>query len=271
MPIELINGEIKGNDGLVSVVKLNIPYTDETINLGVILQNKVTKEVKIKTIEDFSILKKCFNIDDVENFEYSLDILNKRQINFETIYSGKISDSMYVSEPNEYKLFEKNIEKEVEILFKNKVTLSKNIKHKRNLNKYSKTVYISNIKKEIEKKKLDKIIKTRKHINTDFGESKEISFISYFDDRPIIASQLVSIYVDFWNNFNSALLLRYINYNSIEEKVIYMPLSNGTVGLTDKINFVREESKKEGFILIDSSDSEEFISFMQHKNDNWFK
>lgn len=265
MPINLYSDINESIDGLLSVIKYNIPYTDETINVGVILQNSITNEIKIKTIDDFKVFKKCFALEDIENFEYSLDIINKRQIKIDNIFNGKISNSLYISEPNRYKFISKTIEEEITNVFSKKVTLSKNITKKRNLNQHSKTVYISNIKNKIKEKNLDKIIKTRKHINTDFGESKEISFLSYTESNPIIASQLISVYVDFWNNFNSALLLKYINYDSIEEKIIYMPLTNGTNGLNDKINFVREESIKEGFKLIDTSDSDEFIEYVKNK------
>lgn len=265
MPIKLHKDSGTYKKGLLSVIKLTIPYTDERINVGVVLQNTQTGEIKIKTIEDYKTIQKCFQISDFENIEYSLDILNKRQANMDSIFEGNLSPSIIVSSPSKYEITKSTIEEELLEIYFSKVTISKNKSVKRNLNRYSKTTLISNIKKEIKEKKLDKIIKTRKHIDTIFGESKEISFTSYSKDNPIVVSQLISIYVDFWNTFNNALLLKYIDNTSITDRVIYMPLSNGTAGLTDKVDFVKDQSRKEGFKLIDSADSKELLEFMKSK------
>jgi hypothetical protein len=45
-----------------------------------------------------------------------------------------------------------------------------------------------------------------------------------------------------------------------------MPILDGVAtGLGDKISFVKEQAKNEGFRLIDSSDSGEVLGFMKDK------
>jgi len=267
MPIDFSSRQSDNKNGLLSVLKLSIPYTGEVLNLGVILQDIATHEIRIKTVEDFGKLGKCFQIPDIENVHYAIEMLQKRQISRDTIYTGEISSSLIVSEPSKYIITAQNIDDEILSAFSSKVSLAKQLEQKRRLNPYSKTKLITSIQQEIKAKKWDKTIKTRKHIPMEFGEEKEISFVSFADKKPIVATQLVSLYVDFWDTFQNALLLRYLKDETISDKVIYMPPVGGTTGLADKIRFVKEQAEKEDFTLIDAADHNEVLGFMKEKAD----
>lgn len=267
MPIDFSSQQSDTKNGLLSVVKLSIPYTGEVLNLGVILQNTVTNEIKTKIVEDFNKLSKCFQISDIENVKYAIEMLQKRQIAKETIYTGEISPSLIVTEPSKYIITAQNIEDELLNAFSSKVSLAKQLTQKRKLNPLSKTKLITSIQQEIKLKQWDRTIKTRKHIPMLFGEEKEISFVSFAGKKPIVATQLVSLYVDFWDTFQNALLLRYVKDESITDKVIYMPPVGGKTGFGDKIRFVQEQADKEGFRLIDSADHNEVLELMKEKAD----
>lgn len=267
MPINFIAEQPESKNGLLSVVRLTIPYTGEVLNIGVVLQDMTTNEIRIQTIDDFSKLEKCFQIKDAENIEYALEILQKRQINESKIYTGQIAPSLIITEPSRYIISSQTIEQELENIFKAKVSLSKHIKPTRNLHPYSKTTLITKIQQEIKQKQWGKTIKTRKHIATEFGEDKEISLVSFAGENPIVAAQLVSLYVDFWATFQNALLLRYLKQPTITDKIIYMPPVGGVVGFADKLRFVKEQAEKEQFTLIDSIDSNEILGIMKQKAD----
>ena len=113
--------------GLLSLIKLSIPFTGEVLNLGVILQDTETNEIRMKIIEDFGKLEKCFQIPDIENIQYAIEILQKRQISRETIYSGEISSSLVVTEPSKYIITARNIEEELSNAFFAKVSLAKEL------------------------------------------------------------------------------------------------------------------------------------------------
>ncbi|MCX6061809.1 MAG: hypothetical protein NT103_06135 [Campylobacterales bacterium] len=267
MPIDFSTRQSDSKNGLLSVLKLSIPYTGEVLNLGVILQDITTNEIRIKTIEDFSKLGKCFQIPDVDNVHYAIEMLQKRQINQDNIYVGEISPSLIVSEPSKYIITSSSIDQELQNVFASKVSLSKQLEQKRKLNPYSKTKLITTIQQEIKAKKWDKTIKTRTHIAMEFGEEKEISFVSFANKKPIVATQLVSLYVDFWDTFQNALMLKYLKNETITDKVIYMPPVGGTAGLADKIRFVQDQAKKENFRLIDAADHNEILGLMKEKAD----
>lgn len=267
MPINFIAEQPESKNGLLSVVRLTIPYTGEVLNIGVVLQDIATNEIRIQTIDDFSKLEKCFQIKDAENIEYALEILQKRQINESNIYTGQIAPSLIITEPSRYIISSQNIEQELENIFKAKVSLSKHIKPTRNLHPHSKTVLITKIQQEIKQKKWEKTIKTRRHIATEFGEEKEISLVSFAGENPIVAAQLVSLYVDFWATFQNALLLRYLKQPTITDKIIYMPPVGGVAGFADKLRFVKEQAEKEQFRLIDSIDSNEILGIMKQEAD----
>lgn len=267
MPIDFSSQQSDSKNGLLSVLKLSIPYTGELLNLGIILQDVLTHEIRTKTVEDFGKLGKCFQIPDIENVQYAIEMLQKRQISRDTIYSGELSPSLIVSEPSKYIITAQTIEEELVNAFSSKVSLAKQLEQKRKLNPYSKTKLITSIQQDIKAKKWDKTIKTRKHIPMEFGEEKEISFVSFAGKKPIVATQLVSLYVDFWDTFQNALLLRYVKDESISDKVIYMPPVGGKTGFADKIRFVQEQADKEGFQLIDSADHNEVLELMKAKAD----
>lgn len=267
MPIDFSNRNRNGKSGLLSLLRLTIPNTGELLNVGVILQNTQSGEIKIKTVEELKKVQKCFNLSDTDNIEYSLEMLCKRQFSMDTIYQGEVSNSILVSEPSRYIIMSENIEDEIEKVFSNKVSLSHQLAKKRNLNPLSKTMITSKIKDEIKQKKWDKIIKTRKHLMMEFGESKEMSLVSEAKNNPIVVAQLISLYVDFLDTFQNALSLKYLKSISITDRVVYMPLVGGTAGFADKIRFVKEQSDKEGFRLVDSADSGELLGFMKEKAD----
>lgn len=267
MPIDFLSQQSDSKNGLLSVLKLSIPYTGEVLNLGVILQDTLTHEIRTKTVEDFGKLGKCFQILDIENVQYAIEMLQKRQISKDTIYSGELSSSLIVSEPSKYIITAQTIEEELVNAFSSKVSLAKQLEQKRKLNPYSKTKLITSIQQDIKVKKWNKIIKTRMHIPMQFGEKKEISFVSFAKKKPIVATQLVSLYVDFWDTFQNISLLRYVKDETINDKVIYMPLVGGTAGFTDKIRIVKEQADKDGFRLIDSADHNEVLELMKAKAD----
>lgn len=273
MPIDFTSQQSNSKNGLLSVLKLSIPYTGEVLNLGVVLQDVITNEIRTKTIEDFNKLSKCFQIPDIENVQYAIEMLQKRHIAKNIIYTGEISPSLIVTEPSKYIITAKNVEEELLNAFSSKVSLSKQLEYKRRLNPYSKTKLINSIQEEIKLKQWDKTIKTRKHIAMGFGEEKEISFVSFAGKKPIVATQLVSLYVDFWDTFQNAMLLKYLKDETITDKVIYMPLFSDSSfsdssSLVDKISFVKEQAKKENLVLIDTSDSGEVLDLMKEKADN---
>ncbi|KFN39740.1 MAG: hypothetical protein JU82_06030 [Sulfuricurvum sp. MLSB] len=267
MPIDFSSRQSDSKNGLLSVLKLSIPYTGEVLNLGVILQDAITHEIRTKTVEDFGKLGKCFQIPDIENVQYAIEMFQKRQISRDTICAGELSPSLIVSEPSKYIITSQNIEEELLNAFSSKVSLAKQLEHKRKINPFSKTKLITTIQQEIKAKKWDKTIKTRKHIPMEFGEEKEISFVSFAGKKPIVATQLVSLYVDFWDTFQNAMLLKYLKDETITDKVIYMPPAAGKTGFADKIRFVREEAEKEDFTLIDAADHNEVLELMKEKAD----
>lgn len=114
-------------NGLLSVVKLSIPYTGEVLNLGVILQDALTHEIRIKLIDDFEKLAKYFQIPDIENIRYAIEMLQKRQISRDTIYSGELSPSLIVTEPSKYIFTAPSLEEELVNAFFAKVSLAKEL------------------------------------------------------------------------------------------------------------------------------------------------
>lgn len=114
-------------NGLLSVVKLSIPYTGEVLNLGVILQDALTHEIRIKLIEDFEKLAKYFQIPDIENIRYAIEMFQKRQISRDTIYSGELSPSLIVTEPSKYIFTAPSLEEELVNAFFAKVSLAKEL------------------------------------------------------------------------------------------------------------------------------------------------
>ncbi len=257
----------KNSKALLSVIRLSMPYTGETLNIGIILKNQDTGEVKIKTIENFKNIKSCFQLSEHDNIEYAIEILQKRQSQNGEICIGELSRSLTVLEPSKHIITSLSMEEELNALFAAKVSLSKKTGQKRNINPFSKTKLITNIQNVIKEKKWSKELKTRKHLPTVFGEDKEISLVSMSKNTPVVATQLISLHVDFWDTFQNALLLRHLHDSTITDKIIYMPIIGNTSGLTDKIRFVKEQASKEDLRLIDSSDYDEILHFMKEKAD----
>ncbi|MBV5334781.1 MAG: hypothetical protein JZU49_03140 [Sulfuricurvum sp.] len=127
MPIDFSSQQSDSKNGLLSVVKLSIPYTGEVLNLGVILQDALTHEIRIKLIEDFEKLAKYFQIPDIENIRYAIEMLQKRQISRDIIYSGELSPSLIVTEPSKYIFTAPSLEEELVNAFFAKVSLGKEL------------------------------------------------------------------------------------------------------------------------------------------------
>jgi hypothetical protein len=255
------------NEGKFSLVQLNIPSTYETFNIGVIFQESENNNQHFKFIDNFDKLSKCLRIKEIGNIKYTIELLQDR-INNNELVGGNISRSINISAPQIFTYYSDDFESEFNKLFMKKVSLaSETLVHKKDISKRTKTEIISNIDTAIIKKDYSKIIQTRKYLTTIFGEQKEFDTVSYVNANPAIIAEVVSLDVDFFNQYSKSIsLLKLVANNNIQERILYAPIfDKNVVKFNEKKKALSDSARDNGFTFLDTKYPEEFIGYIYDK------
>lgn len=246
------------NDYKYSIIQLDIPQTYEVFNIGIILQDK--NSFKIKTIPSAFKLANCLHLQNISGIDFSLKILSDRILNYKKIEPGNVSQILKVSQIMHY-TSQKDIEAAAEELFADLVTLMKGMGSKnKTINEYDKPHILTSLKEVVASKKFTNIEFNKK---VSFAH-KKIDTVTYAQNKPIVAAEIVSPYVsDFLRNFGESLVvMQELNANEdIRLKMIYMPLHEELKG-TLKRNFdtTLEIADKNDIQVVTSPDYSAFLT-----------
>ncbi len=247
--------------------------SSELINIGVIVKNLETKEIKFKIFEDISKLLKRVYIENFKSLEYTFEILKKSILNHSNTFEyANFTNAIKINRPLPISIVYSSLEEQVEKMFTDKVTLLKTFNQIpiANNSEYDKRYIIDNINTYLRNQNLESIIKTRKMMPTLFGSSKQIDTIVYNEDnKPIIVSDIIhpkalkieDLYM------KSSFTLKNLSDTSIKEKFFYIPeVDDLSVETIQKINFIKESIKNENLKVNDSRDEKEYIETLVEKS-----
>jgi hypothetical protein len=254
-------------EGKFSLVQLNIPSTSELFNIGVIFEQSENNIFHTKFLDNFDRLTTCLRIKDIGNIQYSIDLLQKRIKQNNSLSIGNISRSIQISEPQTYAYYSNDFESEFSKLFMRKVSLAtKQIAH-REIRPKTKTDIINHIDTAIVKHSYTGVIKTRKYLTTTFGESKEFDTISYVNDSPAVIAQIIPFDHGFFDYYSKATsLLNVVASDRIQERIIYAPAYDKKISnYSQKMATLKETADDNGFTLLDTTSAEEFIGYIYEK------
>lgn len=256
--------------GEYSLIQIS-PTTDssELINIGVIVKNLETKEIEFKLFEDISKLSKRVYIENYKSLEYTFEILKKSIINHSDNFEYKnFTNAIKINKPLPISIISASLEEQAIKMFKDKVTLLKTFQQMAIVNnsEYDKRHIIDNINSYLRNKDLENIVKTRKMMPTLLGSAKQVDTIIYNEDnKPIIVSDIISPKTSKIEDLymKSLFTLKNLSDTSIKEKLFYIPDMDGlTIEVSQKINFIKENIKKENLKINDSKDEKEYIEML---------
>lgn len=241
--------------------------SQELINIGVILRDFMDNIPKIRLFDDMKKLSSRVHIDNIDSLEYGLDVLKKTVYkNNEDLIYKNFTNSIKINSPMPISITESTIEKQLEKLFYEKITLLKTFPtDSRNTvnNILDKNHIISNMNNFIKLKNLDKTIKTRKKMNTILGSSKQIDTIGYNQEgMPIIVSDIISPATSKIDEMyaQSFFTLKNLVDTTIKKRIFYIPTMDKIENeRLEQIEHIKRHIKIEGFFLNDSKDPKEFI------------
>ena len=241
--------------------------SQELINIGVILKSFQEDISQIQLFDDVKKLLSRVHIENINSLEYALSILKKTvdKNNGELIYKN-FTNNIKINAPVPISITEPTLEKQLEKLFYEKITLLKTFpadnRHTVN-NMLDKNHIISNMNSFIKLKNLDDTIKTRKQMNTTLGSSKQIDTIGYNKDgAAIIVSDIISPATSKIDEMYAKSLFTLNNLvdTTIQKKIFYIP----TMDVIEKerleqIKHIKAHIRGEGLFVNDSADPKEFV------------
>jgi len=256
--------------GEYSLIQIS-PTADssELINVGVIVKNLETNEIKLKLFDDMARLSKRVFIENEKSLAYAFEILKKNISNHSDSFDYRnFTNAIRINKPLPMSIIFDSLEEQTMKMYNDKVTVLKTFHQITSINnsKYDKRDIIDSINIYIRNQNLEDIVKTRKMMPTLFGSAKQIDTIIYSDDnKPIIVSDIISpttpkiedLYI------RSLFTLKNLKETSIKEKLFYIPyMDNLTHEVSQKINFIKENIKKENLKINDSKDEKEYIEML---------
>ena len=241
--------------------------SQELINIGVIFKSFQEDISQIQLFDDVKKLLSRVHIENINSLEYALSILKKTvdKNNGELIYKN-FTNNIKINAPVPISITEPTLEKQLEKLFYEKITLLKTFpadnRHTVN-NMLDKNHIISNMNSFIKLKNLDDTIKTRKQMNTTLGSSKQIDTIGYNKDgAAIIVSDIISPATSKIDEMYAKSLFTLNNLvdTTIQKKIFYIP----TMDVIEKerleqIKHIKAHIRGEGLFVNDSADPKEFV------------
>lgn len=241
--------------------------SQELINIGVILRDFTDNIPKIRLFDDMKKLLSRVHVDNIDSLEYGLDVLKKTVYkNNEDLIYKNFTNSIKINSPMPMSITESTVEKQLEKLFYEKITLLKTFPaDSRNTvnNILDKNHIISNINDFIKLKNLDNTIKIRKQMNTTLGISKLIDAIGYNQNgAPIIVSDIISPATSKIDEMYAKSLFTLNNLvdKTIKKKIFYIPTMDGIEKeRLEQVEHIKAHIRGEGLIINDSKDPKEFI------------
>ncbi|MBS4068064.1 MAG: hypothetical protein WC279_09450 [Sulfurimonas sp.] len=241
--------------------------SQELINIGVMLRDFTDNIPKIRLFDDMKKLLSRVHIDNIDSLEYGLDVLKKTVYkNNEDLIYKNFTNSIKINSPMPISITESTVEKQLEKLFYEKITLLKTFPADgRNTvnNILDKNHIISNINDFIKLKNLDNTIKIRKQMNTTLGISKLIDAIGYNQNgAPIIVSDIISPATSKIDEMYAKSLFTLNNLvdKTIKKKIFYIPTMDGIEKeRLEQVEHIKAHIRGEGLIINDSKDPKEFI------------
>lgn len=256
--------------GEYSLIQIS-PTTDssELINIGVIVKNLETNEIELKLFEDIPKLSKRVYIENHKSLEYTFEILKKSILNYSDSFEYKnFTNAIKINKPLPISIVSTSLEEQAIKMYKDKVTLLKTFHQTvvANNSEYDKRHIIDSINTYLRTKNLENMVKTRKMMPTLFGSAKQVDTIVYNEDnKPIIVSDIISPKTSRVEDLymKSLFTLKNLSDTTIKEKLFYIPdMDDLTIETTQKINFIKENIKKENLKINDSKDEKEYIEML---------
>ncbi len=243
--------------------------SQELVNVGIIVKNIESNELKIELFDDIHKLSQRVHIENKNSLKYTFEILRKQIDKYsDSFIYEQFSNVVKINKPLPISITEDTLSKQLEKLYKEKITLLKTFKPSISANnsQYDKHHIIDNINSYILIKNLTSIVKTRKKMLTIFGSKKQVDTIIYNeDDKPIIASDIISPatskLVDMYGD--SLFTLKNLSDDTIQKRIFYIPtMDNLSTNINSQVRYIKENIRKEGLFVNDSKDQKEYIGQM---------
>ncbi len=250
--------------------------SQEFINIGIIVKSFQDNMPKIQLFDNMYKLVKRVHIENINSLEYALNILKKtvEKNNSELMYKN-FTNNIKINTPVPISITEPTLEKQLEKLFYEKITLLKTFQEdNRNIvnNILDKNHIIDNLNLYITSNNLNEVIKTRKKIMTTLGAKKQIDTIAFnLKKEPIIVSDIISPATSKIDEMyaQSLFTLSNLTANTIQKKIFYIPTMDGIDN--DRLEQVRHikshirNLRSQGIFLNDTEDPNEFVQALAHE------
>jgi len=241
--------------------------SQELINIGVIVKSFQDNRLKIQLFDDMSKLLKRVHIENSNSLEYALSILKKSiEKNHNKPIYRNLANIIKINTPVPISITEPTLDKQLEKLFQEKITLLKTFPAERKptlSHVHDKNNIINNLNSYIKTNNLGDVIKTRRKILTTLGVKKQIDTVAFNqENEPVIVSDIISPATSRLDEMyvKSLFTLNNLMGDTIREKIFYIPTIEGIArDRLDQIQQIKTHIRSEGIEINDSRDPKEFI------------
>jgi len=241
--------------------------SQELINIGVIVKSFQDNRLKIQLFDDMSKLLKRVHIENSNSLEYALSILKKSiEKNHNKPIYRNLANIIKINTPVPISITEPTLDKQLEKLFQEKITLLKTFPAERKptlSHVHDKNDIINNLNSYIKTNNLGDVIKTRRKILTTLGVKKQIDTVAFNqENEPVIVSDIISPATSRLDEMyvKSLFTLNNLMGDTIQEKIFYIPTIDGIpIDRLEQIQQIKTHIRSEGIEINDSRDPKEFI------------
>lgn len=241
--------------------------SQELINIGVIVKNFQDDISQIQLFDNMTKLLKRVHIENINSLEYALSILKKTvDKNHNELMYKNFTNNIKINTPIPISITEPTLEKQLEKLFFEKITLLRTFQEdRRNTanNIFDKHHIIEKLNSYIDTNNLSEMIKTRTKMMTTLGTKKQIDTIALnAENKPMIVSDIISPATSKIDEMYAKSLFTLNNLvdTSIQKNFFYIPTMDGIdVNRLEQIKHIKTHIKSQGIFLNDSKDPNEFI------------